>query len=173
MKLNGVKLTSINEVVIPIVRSTGNLYFVARAIEDPGEYDRLLKLPPPPTIEEPGKIPQPIITKAYQKIIEGSFELYIAFYVVKSLVKIAHIEVSKDEDTEEVKQTKKYDPVEWESINFADLQSYTNFRQELLDAGLNVGEITRVINGVMEANSLTESGVEKARDDFLALPEAQ
>lgn len=176
MKLNGKKITTANEVVIPIIRTTGNLYFVARAVEDPSEYDRLLKLPPPITMEEPGKSPEKVQTSAYRKMIEGSFDTYIAFYVVKSLIKIGMVETipidptSTDEDTE-TKQVKVFQPVEWETINFADLKSYPNFKQELLDAGLNVGEITRITNGVMEANSLTEAGVDRARDDFLALPE--
>jgi hypothetical protein len=178
MKLNGKKITTANEVVIPIIRTTGNLYFVARAVEDPGEYDRMLKLPPPVTVEEPGKTPEKVQTSAYRRVIEGSFDTYIAFYVVKSLVKIGTIEtVNKapidPDDEPEVTQTRVYQPVEWETIDFADLKSYTNFKQELLDAGLNVGEITRITNGVMEANSLTEAGVDRARDDFLALPEGQ
>jgi len=178
MKLNGKKITTANEVVIPIIRTTGNLYFVARAIEDPGEYDRLLKLPPPVTIEEPGKSPEKVQTSAYRKVIEGSFDTYIAFYVVKSLVKIGTIESisitstdTDDNEEAETKQIRVYQSVEWETINFADLKSYVNYKQELLDAGLNVGEITRITNGVMEANSLTEAGVDRARDDFLALPE--
>ena len=41
MKLNGIELTTPNEVVIPIIRSTGPIYFVAKAVHNYDEYDKM------------------------------------------------------------------------------------------------------------------------------------
>jgi len=44
MKINGVTLESRNEVIIPILRNSGNIYFLAYAVSDHSEFLALMFL---------------------------------------------------------------------------------------------------------------------------------
>ena len=171
MKFNGQPLTTSSEVIVPIIRSDGNLFFVVRAVEDPDEFNKLMLPKNVPTEQVPGQEPKPMMTDAYKNLINNSYSLYTSFYVVRSLARIGKIKEVKDPETNEKKQVKVYENVIWETIDFEDIQTYPNWEKELIESGLTAGECRRLHNAAMEANSLTDAGVDRAREDFLALPE--
>lgn len=171
MKFHGQPLTTSSEVIVPILRSDGNLYFIVRAVEDPDEFNKLMLPKNAPTEQLPGQDPKPMVTDAYKNLINNSYSFYTSFYVVRSLAQIGKVQDIEDPETKEKKQVKVYEDVVWETVDFTDIQTYPNWEKELINSGLTSGECRRLHNAAMEANSLTDAGVEKAREDFLALPE--
>jgi hypothetical protein len=67
-----------------------------------------------------------------------------------------------------IKSLEETEGLEFESIKLDDHTTWTNVYKEFKDSGLCDMEITRLIDGVMEANSLSDERVEEARSRFLA-----
>ena len=57
--------------------------------------------------------------------------------------------------------------IEWDTVKVEDPSTWSNYLQDLRKAGCGTMEINRIIRGVMQANSLDESKLEKAREVFL------
>ena len=174
MKINGIQFKAVNEEVIPVIRSTdsANLYFVARAVEDLGEFDNLCPAPKAPMMEKPGQAPQPVESTAFRKQVASNAASYFDFIVVKSLTSVGTVQEQTDPETKSIKKVRVYQPIVWETVDLGDILTYKNYQQELKDLGLNTAEINRIVEGVMVANSLSVSGIEEAKRDFLALPVA-
>jgi hypothetical protein len=172
MKIGKTHYKPVNEEIVPILRADGNLYFVVQAMEDPSEFDRLCPTPNPPTIEKPGQAPQPVENASFRQALAKNATYYFDFMVIKSVRRVGHIETS-EVDGEEPKQTRIYEDIEWETVNIDDITTYHNYRQDLEDFGLITAEINRITEAVMVANGLSLAGIDKAKEDFLALPVAQ
>ena len=57
--------------------------------------------------------------------------------------------------------------IEWDSVKLDDPRTWANWEQDLIDGGLTQIEANRVLALVMEANSLDEAKLTKAREVFL------
>lgn len=59
-------------------------------------------------------------------------------------------------------------PVEWDRIDIDDPNTWPLFEIELVDAGFSEFERMRIMNAILEINSLSEEKMEEARNSFLA-----
>jgi len=63
--------------------------------------------------------------------------------------------------------------IEWDTVVMEDPQTWTNWEKELQESGLSSVEVNRIIVCIMQANSLDEEKLAKARESFLLGLEAQ
>jgi hypothetical protein len=150
MKIKGKKLSGPNKIFIVLPRDGEDLCFVAQGVLDYDEFNKLCPLPKPPMVRRKGddEGTPDFSDPKYQESIQKYGAEKSAWMILKSL-----------EPTE---------GLEFETIKMDDHTTWTNVYKELKDAGLCDMEITRIIDGVMEANCLSDERVEEARTRFLA-----
>lgn len=155
MKIGGKRLDMPPEVVVPIIREGGEVFFKAGAVLDFKEFDTICPAPIPPMIQRKGESsPVPDFTdKKYIAASENYGRQRTNYMIVKSL-----------------SITEK---LEWEKVKLNDPTTYDKYEEELREAGLNQIEIGRLITAVMEANGLDEAKIEAAKKRFLASKAAQ
>jgi len=149
MKYKGKKVEGRNLEIIPITRPGENLIFIAEAVEDFEEFDKLCPEPKPPVklVKGGQKVSDPN-NPEYKKALDEYATNRINYIVLKSLL------ATKD--------------LEWETVDFSKPETWSNFKKELKEANLTDIEQGRIIRGVMKANALDEAMIEQARQDFLA-----
>ncbi len=150
MKIAGKKIEGRNSEIIPIIRPSGNIAFIAEAIESYAEFDKLMPMPTPPEILRPGGIRESNFDDAAFKAKLGKYsEIKTAYTVIASLAGTPDLV--------------------WELVKLSDPTTYPNYQQELRDFGLTEIEINRIIQSVMKANSLDDKLIDTARQDFLRI----
>jgi hypothetical protein len=139
-----------NLVIIPIPRGNDTaVIFKAQAVLDNDDFDKLCPMPIAPTITRPGKpATQDVTDKVYLKAVNEYSSNKLAWMVIKSL-----------EATE---------GLEWDTIELNDPDTWSNYEQELREGGFSEAEIMHIINGVIEANGLSDDKIDEARNSFLA-----
>lgn len=190
MKINGERFETRNEKVIPITRPTGNFFLIAEALDNVEHINNLVeesrkaKGTRKVVSMKPGQKPEVADNTANRQQDLSDFQLWMDGVVVHSLKYITQDQVEEieleepddgwgdtPEDLRVSMETKRYKyPIEWEKVDFEDPATWPNWREEMRESKINDAEITRILNGCLEANSLTEQSVELAMDDFLALP---
>lgn len=149
MKLNG-KQPGVHIEPIPLPRPDGDLIFKAAAIGDFEPFIQLCPVPNPPTKTLPGGEVIPNVEDPnYQKALANHAEKRTAYMVVKGL-------------------SEATPGLEWETVKLDDHNTWGQYRKELCESGLSDIEVTRLVNGVMRANSLSETAVSEALQRFLA-----
>lgn len=152
MKIAGKKIEgpNIETIVIPRGNDLDDaIVFKAASVLDFDEFDALCPRPQAPVKMVKGGKTVPDLTRpSYKASIEDYAKKRIAWIVLKSL-----------EATEELV---------WEQVNIDDPTTWLKFEEELKAAGFSSVECHRIVNGVMSANCLDESKLDKAREDFLA-----
>jgi hypothetical protein len=148
MKYKGQKIKGKNEEIIPIFRKEGNIIFVAKSVQNWERFENLVEEPQPPTITKPGGVKVEDRNSASYKELLGKYaETKTDFLVIESL--------------------RNSPDLEWESIDYEKPNTWVNWRKELKESDFTEIEISRVLVGVMRANSLDESMIDEARSDFL------
>lgn len=190
MKINGEKFETRNEKVIPITRPSGNFFLIAEALDDVESINRMVdasrqaKGARKIVSRKPGQKSEVVDNTANRQQDLDDFRLWMDGIVVHSLKYITRDELEQTplEEPEEgwgevpeelritVKTSRYKYPIEWETVDFDDPMTWANWRNEMRESKINDAEITRIANGCLEANSLTEASVEAAMDDFLSLP---
>lgn len=148
MKYKGEKVKGRNREVIPFPREGGDIIFIAEAVQDWSEFEKLVSEPKPPTILKPGgtqiedrKDPK------YIKEVEKFNTLRTHYLILKSI-----------ENTPDLV---------WETVDINKPETWENFNKELQEADFTEIEISRILVGVMRANSLDERMIDEARANFL------
>lgn len=153
MKLNG-KQPGVHIEPIPLPRPDGDLIFKAVAIDDFEPFTQLCPAPNPPTKTLPGGEVIPLLEDpGYNQALTNHALKRTAYMVVKGL----------SEGTPDL---------EWETVKLDDHNTWLEYRKELCESGLSDIEVTRLVNGVMCANSLSEIAVSEALQRFLASEQA-
>ncbi len=146
MKINGqeVKGTCIETLVLP--RGDQTLVIKAQSIPDFDEFDKLCPEPKAPgRLSKDGWEPN-LKDENYRSVLDIYHENRIAYLVVCSL------EISE---------------IEWDTVDINNPKTWTNYTNDFKAAGLSAVEIGRIVQVVMQANSLDEEKLEKARANFL------
>jgi hypothetical protein len=152
MKYKGKKIEGKNVEIIPIPRPDGDVIFIAEAVTDWDEFEKIVPEPEVPMILKPGGIKiEQTNDKNYLKKIEEHNLLRTTWIVLKSLQATSELE--------------------WETVNMKDPKTWTNYERELKESGFSPIEIGRIIKGVMAANALDEDMIDAAKADFLAIRE--
>jgi len=172
MKLNGIKLKSVNKKVIPIVREgDGTLYFQAYALNSYDEFNSLL--PTEPTQIVAGTVGKKDVEEVIdEKVVQDRMSLFYQYIVIASLLEVVQTKVVKDKLNPQLgiwsyKTVEHCTKIEWETVELNKPETWANWEKELLDAGLSPMEVRRIYRNVLEANSLSEQAVEEALENFL------
>ena len=149
MKIGGIDpKTLCNEVVLVLPRGDDqNLVFRACGLKTLAEFEEICPLPKPPgKLTKDGWVPNDN-DATYQTVMAEWAKKRLGYIVVRSL-----------EPTE----------IEWDTVKLTDPRTWVNWEKDLLDGGLTQIEVNRVLALVLEANSLDEAKLAKAREVFLA-----
>jgi hypothetical protein len=150
MRIKGIDLNKPNNVIIPVIRGDTEVIFQAACILDFKEFEQVLKEPTPPMILHKGKtvaVPDFEDRKYNDQLVDYSSKRF-AWLIAKSLTAT--------------------EGLEWDKVDFSNPDSWENYKTELKDLGFNEFQVSRLVNGVMEANGLSDARVKEARDRFLA-----
>jgi len=149
MRLNGRKIEGPNEEIIILPRPEEPLVFIARAVLDMSDFERLCPRPIPPIKR----------MKNGEKIEETDNPAFIAKQDEYGSKHLAYLIIKSLEATE---------GLEWETVKLGNPSTWLNYETELKEAGLSDMEVKRITLGVMTANCLNETKIEQVRKLFLA-----
>lgn len=148
MKIGGIDIQGPNEEVLVLPRLNGpNIVIRARAVTNLDEFNNLCPMPQPPgirTAKEGHKLDYD--DAEYQKQMGLYSSKQNAYMILKSL-----------EPSE----------IEWDNIKFTDHSTWLSWEDELRGSGFSTYEIHLVVQCVLQANSLDETKLKKAREVFL------
>lgn len=163
MRLKGKKIEgpASKILVFPRGEDTEDIKLEIVAVLDMDEFQKRCPEPTPPWMVKRGGAKVPDIDNAnYKKQKARHNELYTLWLYFNSLYCPA--EHPEDERT----------PVEWDRIDREDPNTWRLFEIELIEAGFAEFERLRIINTILEVNSLSEEKMEEARNSFLASRQA-
>lgn len=145
MRIGGIAVEGPTEEVLVLPRGEQVLVIRAKAI-NLDDFDALCPEPKPPgKLTKDGWIPD-VDNENYKSIVNTHNEKRIAYLVVKAL-----------EPSE----------IEWDTVQIDNPRTWTNYTSDFKAAGLTTIEINRIVQCVMQANSLDENKLEQARKVFL------
>ena len=146
MRIGGLEVKGLNEVILVLPRTQGDIVIKTRAIPSYEEFDKLCPEPKMPVVITREGTKNDDMNVDYLKAIARREELRIAYIYVKSL-----------EPSE----------IEWDTVKLETPSTWPNFRKDFEGAGLSPVEINRIWGAVSEANCLSEDKLEAARARFL------
>jgi hypothetical protein len=145
MRIGGVLVEGPAQEVLILPRGEQVLVIRAQAV-NLDEFDILCPEPKPPgKLTKDGWIPN-LRDESYQQMTTTHNEKRIAYLVVKSL---------------------EPSDIEWETVKIDNPRTWTDYVKDFKAAGLTTIEINRIVQCVMQANSLDEAKLEQAREVFL------
>lgn len=152
MKVNGEKIEGTNRIEVFVPRGDdgdGHL-FIVEAVKNLDEFNNRCPEPKPPFITRPGKAPAPDFNNpTYLRALETHNKKRLGFFIVWSL--------------------KATPGLEWESVTEDNPETWSNYEQELLEAGFTQLEVNYLITKIMAVNTLDEGHIKAARERFLAM----
>jgi len=148
MKIQGRIISGPKETIVAIPRDDGDIIFKLRAVLTFDEFDVLCPEPVAPT-------------RVYK---DGRKELDIEN---ADYVKLSGERASKRWDWMILKSLSATEGLEWETVDMAKPDTYTNYLKELNGAGFTTYEIQKIIQGVIDANGLDETKYKEARERFM------
>jgi hypothetical protein len=147
MKIGGIDPRMVpNEEVLVLPRGDQQIVFRARGLSDMEEFNKLCPEPIPPIKRTKAGLEPDITNVNYVGTMAEWGKRRLAYIVVKSL-----------EPSE----------IEWETVEIASPGSWANWEKDLKNNNITQIECNRVVSLVLEANSLNEEKIEKARANFL------
>ena len=146
MKMAGIEVNGPSEEVLVLPRLHGDIVIRAKAVLDMTPFEAMCPEPKAKAMLVAGGFKKNDKDPGYLEQVDKHNELRFAYIALKSL-----------EPSE----------IEWETVVMDDPSTWSNFQTELTEAGFSSIEINRIIVCIMQANSLDEDKLEKARESFL------
>lgn len=150
MKFGDREFKSFNIRKLTITRGKGTeplvLTFGPASVDD---YEKYYPEPKVPTKQKRGSdewIPNPD-DKKYKEALKKRNDAFRDYTVIKSM---------------------EYSKVDWDTVNIADPDTWSNWKEDLKNCGFSAHEIQLVQIAVMEANSYTDQGISESEESFLA-----
>lgn len=146
MKIGGVTVTPPSQKVLVLERDQGDIVFLAEAVQDFDDFNKLCPEPTPPKKMVKGVWKIDETDQPYKQMREDYQVRQFSYIVLKSL-----------EPSE----------IEWETVDMDRPSTWSNWVTDLRDAGLTGVEIGYVKDIVWEANCLDEEKLKAARESFV------
>ncbi len=150
MKLNGKSIDKPKDVIVVIPRDAQDHVFTATAVLDFDEFEKICPEPVPPT-KTNVKTSQSfadVNNPKYKKKVDEHATMRMNYMIIKSLSATAGLE--------------------WEDVDISKPDTYEKYLPELQEGGLSLIEVNKLIEAVMEVNSLRQEVYEEAKKRFLA-----
>ncbi len=149
MKMNGKNLSGPRIEIIVLPRQDGDLVFKAESVLDYEPFEKMYPQPNPPERILPGGIKSlNIESPAYKEALEKWGVAKWDWMLLKSL--------------------QATDNLEWEKVEIDQPETYSEYKQEMKEAGLSPAEIAMIQGIVIDACGLNHFKVEQATKAFLA-----
>jgi len=147
MKIAGRKIDGPNEIVLVIPRGNSeDIVFKCVAVTSFEEFENVAPMPlAPKSITPQGEV---------ENRNDPNYRLQLQ---AREIQRMAWMTLKSLEPSD----------VEWDTVDMDDPKTWSNYNQELQDAGFSTVEISRIGNAVLEANALDEAKLEAARQSFL------
>lgn len=146
MKIGGVQVTAPTEEILVIPRGDQTIVFCAVAVPDMEEFHRLCPEPKPTGKFVKGEFVPDEDSKDYKAAMANYNMKRLSWMVI---------------------QTLKPSKIEWDTVDEQNPRTWNNWESDLRKAGLTQVEVNRVTQLVLDANSLNEEKLVKAREVFL------
>ena len=148
MRISGIDPNTLSrEHLLVLPRGTSQIVFRARGLKDMSEFNAICPLPKAPgKLTKDGFVPN-TSDVTYQQVMAQWGAKRLGYMVIKTL-----------EPSE----------IEWDTVDIANPLTWGNWEADMKSAGLSQFECNRVTALVLEANSLDDDKIEKARAVFLA-----
>ena len=148
MKIDGREITGVNTVTLVLPRENDqDIVFVAKAIQNMSDVDKFLEAPLPPEVLGKGGVR----TRNYA---DKSYQVSQIAYETKRMAWMILTSLSDND-------------IEWDTVVMEDPNTWTNYVQEMKDAGFSDMEMGHLSQAVVRANALDEAKLEAAREVFL------
>jgi len=145
MKIGGREITRNMEILV-LPRLDGDLVIRAQAVCINKDFEKICPEPTAPGVRTKDGFKPNYKDEDYRAQVASRGEKNFAYMVLRS------IEPSD---------------IEWETVDLNDHNTWTNWVDELQDAGLSEVETNRIVNAALVANSLDEDKLREARERFL------
>ena len=145
MKIGGREVTR-NEEVLVLPRLDGDIIIRAQSVSINTEFDKIVPEPTAPGIRTKEGFEPDYKDTTYRQQVSLREERRFAYMVLRS------IEVSD---------------IEWETVDFDKPSTWSDWIDEMQEAGLSEVETSRIVQTAMAANSLDEGKLREARERFL------
>jgi len=145
MKIGGKKVTP-NESILVLPRPDGDLIIKARSADINDEFDARFPLPIAPLIQTKDGNHYDYKDPDYKRACKIRDGRRFSFLVLRSL------EPSN---------------IEWDTVDMESPNTWSNWTEDMKNAGMSEVEVQRVINTVLAANALDEEKIQQALDSFL------
>ena len=148
MKIGGIDPNTLSrEIILVLPRGESQIVFRAKGLKDMTEFNAICPLPKAPgKLTKDGFVPN-TNDPSYQQVLQQWSSKRLGYMVARTL-----------EPTE----------IEWDTVDIKNPETWGNWENDLKSAGLSQFECNRVTSLVLEANSLDDDKIEKARAVFLA-----
>jgi hypothetical protein len=130
-------------------RGDDQIVFWAEPLVDYSEFNKLCPEPTPPVVMTPKGRELDIENVDYLKLVNSYSAKKIAFLIIHSL---------------------KPSDIEWETVKYGDSETWLNWEKDLQNNNFSPMEIQHIGNLVFDVNSLDESKLKAARENFLHGP---
>lgn len=152
MKINGRQLSKPNEMLLVLPREgEDDIVIKARAVNDTKEFEKICPEPKPQTrlIKGKGKV-QDFESPNYLKAMEEYGNRKYQWMMITSLNATPELQ--------------------WEQVDISNPDTWKLWIDELRSSGFSEYEVQRIVKLCQDANNLTESRLEEARERFLRGP---
>jgi hypothetical protein len=146
MKIGGREVKGLTEEILVLPRLDGDVVFRARAVSDMKTFNKMCPMPKAPSMLVAGGFQSNVKDAGYLAQLNRHSELRLAYLMIKSLEPTG---------------------IEWDTVKMDDPNTWSNWEIDLSSAGFTDVEIQRVTVCVMQANSLDEGKLARAREAFL------
>ena len=148
MKIGGIDPSVLSrEFLLVLPRGDKQIVFRARGLKDMEEFNAICPVPKAPgKLTKDGFVPN-TSDETYQQVMKQWGAKRLGYMVTRTL-----------EPTE----------IEWDTVELGNPLTWANWEKDLMNAGLSQFECNRITSLVLEANSLDDDKIEKARAVFLA-----
>lgn len=153
LKIGGIEIKGPKTKLLVVPRDGFDIPFKFVAVTDETGFELLCPEPKIPNKIVPGKgsVPDPSNETYQSQLVERAAQRE-GWYVIQSLTP---------------------SNIEWETVKANDPKTWTNWRQDLRNAGFSVIEINQIYATFLETNMLTEDMLDEARSRFLASQQAE
>ena len=147
MKIGGIDPKTLPcETVLVLPRGREQIVFRASGVRSMDDFHKFCPEPVPPNkLTKDGPVAD-TEDEGYRAALSGYYKRHNSYLLIHSLAP---------------------SQIEWDTVQIDNPSTWNNWVEDLTNAGLNNVECNLVMNLVMEANSLDEKKLERAREAFL------
>jgi hypothetical protein len=148
MKINGQEIPQLKYKEAVFMREPVPIVLKCNPITDLDAFDNLCPLPEPPEMIRPGGVREKNENSpAHQKALEEHTNKKMGWMVIES---------TKDNN------------ITWETVDMDDIDTYSNYKSELIDSGFTPIEINYLLDVILKASQVETEDLKAMRESFLA-----